>query len=728
MRMKAVLAVALSFLVSVLATAAAAQTPPGTSGQGASPSPESVKGTLCFLSAGKLVNCAGTSELALPAEPAETARPFVWTSDDGSRVAAGTLAAKGDTIDLAAKEWRNAALRVAGDTAHGWPQDAAFRLTTPERKEWSWSLPARTIKRLTTLTLPPGRYALTVSAEHHRAAVRQFAVGETEARVSIGDITLAPLVVVNALVVTHREDREVPLGGATVTASLFAGPGPGDVKLLMTTGDDGRVHAELPPARGEVVLLIAHPGLVTKAIAVSVEPGDKDYGRVLLLPGTQLKVHLVRPDLEERKLTVDLRRQDEKYEKTELGTRTLGPHEDDLVFDDLAPAEHFVVVNGTQPLEHISKQVTIEEGKPGTLEIEIKPFTLDGLVRYGGEPLTDGKVGLSAPAIWRAEVPLDGAGRFGGTMWQRGKFSAYVSNQALFGTPFFTDSHPHGDADPTAWTIDVPKRLISGRVLDEATKEPLPKARMMVRAVFNPSWLTFDGNVQIADDGTYRVLTLKPGDWSLLVTAQGYLPANPHFQVTDTDGSRNYDVLLSQGSSQALELTWPDGAPVAGADVMEGSLGRGLFQQMQRSNPSGHVAMRGRPGDTQTVYVSPREGSLAIIHVTYGREDGKPLHMTVPLPAGTLRVLAVDESGAPALTTCLLRWNGEVLLPDALMHHGSDRSLAKGEHLYVRMPAGVYEVWPIEYGQNVPPALQPARADLASGEASATVVVPPKAH
>ena len=44
------------------------------------------------------------------------------------------------------------------------------------------------------------------------------------------------------------------------------------------------------------------------------------------------------------------------------------------------------------------------------------------------------------------------------------------------------------------------------------------------------------------------------------------------------------------------------------------------------------------------------------------------------------------------------------------------------------MPACVYEIWPVEYGQNVPPMQQPARVDLASGEAAVKVVVPPKVH
>jgi hypothetical protein len=723
-------AVALLFAVSPHVSASTeAQAPAGVNGPSPAPAAESVKGTLCFLSGGKLVDCVATSGTTLHAAPVETARPFVWRSDDGSRVAVGRLDAKDDTIDLTAKQWHNAALHVSGDSAHGWPLDTTFRITTPARDDWSWPLPAKTIKRLTTLTLPPGRYALTVSAEHHRPAGRQFIVSEGDAPTTLGDVTLVPLVVVSAVVVTHHDDHEVPLGGTTVTASYYAKPGSRDLKLLATAGDDGRIRAEMPPSPGEITLLFAHPGFATKTAMVSVEPGDKDFGRVLLLPGTRLKVHVVRPDLEERKLTVDLRRKDERYEKTDLGSRTLGPHEDDLDFEDLAPAEHFVIVNGTAPLEHLARSILIQEGKPEALEIEIKPFMLDGQVRYGGEALTEGSVGLQQPAVWRAELPLDNTGHFGGTMWQHDTFSAYVQNRTLFGTPYFTQSPALGDTDPTAWTIDVPKRLIAGRVLDADTKEPLAKVSMEVRAIFNAPNGTFDSSVQIAPDGSYHVLALKPGDWSLLVTADGYVPANPHFQIAEGDGSKDYDVLMSHGINQALELVWPNGAPVVNADVLEGSLGRGLFHQSLRSDSTGQVTVRGQAGETQTVFVSPREGSLAVVHVTLGRDDGKPMHVTVAPPAGTLRVHSVDDSGAPVGTNCLLRWNGEILVPDTLMHHASDSPVRiKGEHEYRLMPAGVYEVWPVAFDQIVPPTQPPAHVDLASGEAAVTVVVPTKMH
>src|SRR5260221_2228602 len=296
MRMKAALNTVVALLLAVNLQVFAstevqteAQTPAGASGETPAPAAESGKGTLCFLSGGKLAGCAATSGTTLHAEPAETGRLFVWTSDDGSRVAVGRLDTKGDTIELTAKQWHNAALRITGDPPHGWPLEATFRLTTPEHDDWSWALPAKTIKRFTTLTLTPGRYVLTVSAEHHRPVSRRFTVSEGDARMTLGDVTLAPLVVVNAVVITRHDDREVPLGGTTVTASYIPKPGARDTKLLGTAGDDGRIRVEMPLALGEITLLFAHPGFATKAMTVSVEPGDKDYGRVLLLPGTALK-------------------------------------------------------------------------------------------------------------------------------------------------------------------------------------------------------------------------------------------------------------------------------------------------------------------------------------------------------------------------------------------------------------------------------------------------------
>lgn len=674
---------------------------------------EEPKGTLCFVTGGKLTNCSSS----LHVEPSDTARLFVWTSDDGTRVAAGTLPAKADAIDLAAKAWHAVAVRVTGNAAHGWPLETTFRLSTPERDEWLWSVPAKSIKRFATLLLAPGRYLLTATAEHHNPLSRPVSV-TGDARLNV-DMPLMPLIVVSGMVVTHEKDRDVPLGGATIHYSSGVPGGSPELKLLSTTGDDGRFRTELPPARFAVMLLIAKGGYATKSIDVAREPGDKDYGPIVLTPGTTLKVHITRPDLEDRKLTVTLLRTDEKYEKTQLATRTLEAREDELTFDDLAPAEHFVVVRGSEPLERTEKSITLKEGKADVLEIEIRPFRLDGHVRFGGEPLTEGKVGLSDRQVWRTDVAIDAAGHFGGSMWQRGKLSAWVSNPA-FGTPYFAESPSLGDADPSVWDIDVPKRVISGRVLDEETKQPLAVApRMSARAIFTGG--TFDGNVEVAPDGTYHVLAVHPGDWSLLVNADGYMMANPHITIAEADGPKTLDVLMSRGTSQELELAWPNGAPVAGAYVTEGSLGRGLWRQRRQSDPNGHVAVRGRAGETQTVYVAPVDGSFAVAHVTFGREAGKTIHVTVPPPAGTLRIHGVDASGAPArFSSYLLRWNGELVLPDALALLGVKRP-AREELEIPRLPAGVYEIWLVPFGQNVPPTTPPVRVDLAAGDVDVNV-------
>lgn len=678
---------------------------------------EEPKGTLCFITGGKLTNCSSS----LHVDPADAARLFVWTSDDGARVAAGTLPAKANAIDLGTKEWHAVRLQVAGDVAHGWPLEASFRLGTPERNEWRWSVPAKSIKRFATLLLPPGRYALMTTAEHHVPATRTFTVAG-DAPVNV-DVTLAPLIVVSGLVVTPGKEHDLPLGGATVTMSSGRPETP-EVKLLATTSDDGRFRAELPASRFAITLLVAHAGYATKSIDVGRDPGDRDFGRILLAPGATLKVHVTRPDLEDRKLTVTLLRTDEKYEKTQLATRTLDAREDELTFDDLAPAEHFVVVSGSGPLERIEKSVTIKERQPESLDVEVKPYTLDGHVRFGGEALTEGKVGVNDRQVWRAEVPLDSTGHFGGSMWQRGTFSGWVSNAGLLGTPYFTESPALGDADPTTWTIDVPKRLISGRILDEETKQPLTvKPHVMVRAIFADHG-TFDSNVELPADGTYHVLALKPGDWSVLVTADGYLSANPHIQIAEGDGSKNLDVLMSHGTSQVLELTWPNGAPVANARVMSGSLGRGLWQQQERSDLTGHVTVKGGEREVLTVYVAPAEGSLAVVRVTFGSQADKPLHVTVPPPAGALRIHSADPDGVPQGTNVLVRWNGELIIPDAMRADDRGAPRVNGEVVFPRMPAGVYEIWPVAFGQTLPPAQAPVRVDLASGDVTANLVVP----
>jgi Carboxypeptidase regulatory-like domain len=639
-----------------------------------------VKGSLCFGN-----DCTSVSGTQLDVAPATTPRHFTWRADDGSRIVLGILDANAKSVDLAAKEWREVALRIAGEPRRAWPVDVRL-LVQHARDEWPLVLDAKMVNKLTTLALPPGRYTLRLEAEHYHDAGRPIDVAKT-ARLDLHEIRLRPLPLVTGRVVITGKDGDQPLSGATIADDL-ANP-------LGTSDGTGAFRVELTP-RGTGAIVVAHPGYAPKTVKLDFTEGDKDAGVVRLTSGQPLTVHVIRPnDLALRKLTVSLYRVDTSWQPTKLASRELAPNEDEVRFDEVSPAMHVLVVNGDGPLEWLSQEVKVEEGKAATAEVTIAPFTLRGEVHFGDEPLAAGGIELSAtPQVWRVVQDLDANGHFGGVMWQHGVVGGWVNGPQL-GTGVFRDS-PELGADPSTWSIQIPKRLVHGRIYDAETKQPVPHISADMRAVRAMGMLPVD------DDGSYRIVAIEPGTYEVFVNAEGYMKATATVTIAENDGSKELDVPLTRGAAQALELRWPDGTPVSAAHLCDTPIGNGICRFDYFSSRSGVATIRGVKGETRTLYVLPREGSLGVVRVAIGGDDAKPVAATIAPPAGTLRI---TFKGPPA--TVAVRWNGEPIPSDILISRFLN-AWNGHELVWDHVPAGAYELSAAGHA--------PVRVGVATGE------------
>lgn len=675
-----------------------------------------LRGTLCFVSNEKLVDCASTTGTKLRTEPKEAARAFVWTSDDGKRAAAGTLAAKAEAIDLNEKEWHNVTLHVIGDRGRGWPLDTRFALD----RTWFWIEPGRLMTKLATLSLPAGKHALKISAEHHAEASRSFDL-RTQAVINAGEVRLIALPLVTGTIITTSEGKDVPVAGAFISSANGV--------LLTKSDDTGAFRYELRAPRPDAVV-VSREGFASRLLKLEKNDGDKNLGTIRLSRGATLKVSVTRPpDLDTRRLTVTLLQLSETFsEPVTLATRELPVHESELSFENVGQGRYYVLISGSEPLERLAQEVTVGSAEPASVSMEIRPYTLNAHVQFGSEPMTDGNVYVTPRTrAWRAIRTLDGRGSFGGIAWQRGSFSGIVEAPAVLGSAILVDS-PALDSDPAEWTITIPKRLITGRVIDAATSQPLPKAEITLRGTLASS-VTMMLGIDLDGDGHFQILAAQPGEYQINVSLEGYMHAVRSITVADNDPSRDIEIALVHGSTQSLDLSWPNGSAVANAQILEGRIGNGLFNQRTQSDATGHVTLLGTPGSVQTVYVLPVEGSIAVVHVTIGSDDSKPVQAVVPLPVGGLHVVGVDADGAPAVAGYVVRWNGELLDPDVMMSRNRPGP-ASNERIIAPMPAGVYELWPVT---SVGEAYQivaagggstpPARVDLASGEVEIRVVV-----
>ena len=673
-------------------------------------------GTLCVLSNGKLTNCTPTTEALIKLQPAVEARRLVWTSDDGKRLAMAMVPVSAETLDLG--KLRDVTLHVSGDPTRRWPADVRIGFG----RDGVVTVPAKSVAKLTTISLPPARYALTFQAEHHATATRNIDLASNE-RVDAGEVRLRPLPLLTGTVVTPKEGKDVPLSGADLS---FSAPKLRVPPHLATTDDKGVFRAELPEGAPDVVV-VSYAGLGSKTISLDRRGSDANLGTIRLLPGVVLTVKVVRPtELRAKPLNVTLYRRDQGfYEPTHVAARELATTADEVTFDNLAPAEHTVIVEGNGPLERIDVPVTVEEGKPAAVEVRIEPYTLTGRVTFGGDPLDNAKVEVSPNGqIWRAPLTSSADGSFGGTAWQHGKLHGSVLDARL-GTVYFSDS-PELGADPSVWNIDIKKRTISGRVYDAETKAPFARAELTEAAVLlaDNRQIPYRGNVHADEDGNFTILAAWPGRYELRFAPADYVPKRIILEIADEDGAKQADLAMEHGTKQALMLRWPDGAPIANATIYDGNAPEpGGLPPTYRSDAAGAAAIRGTKGEVHTLYVLPVEGSIAVVHLPIGDSDAKPVDAVVGRPAGALRVVGVDPDGKPALGAIVLRYNGDFIPPDIVMRRYGGPSEAPGERLLDRLPAGMYEVW-VSRQWTLPTEPAMAKVGISTGEERVQITVP----
>jgi hypothetical protein len=676
------------------------------------------KGTICFGS-----DCTPSTGSTFDVKPADTERRFVWTSNDASNIVLGTLAAKGSSIDLDSKDARNVTLSVRGEARRQWPLETRFEITESKDHLWRWSVPAKLTGKPMSIRVPRGSYTMRVGAEHHKVDRRSLKVDSKD--VALNQITLAPLPAVSGRVVTMKKsDDKEPQETAVAGAQLARGNG----KLLTSTNEQGAFRAELAeavtdePETKEIVIM--SPGLGTRVFPLNIVSADTDLGVIMLSSGVKLTVRIDRSEsVKSKTLSVQLTEPSKtQYQNTSIATRELKAGNDDLVFADLSAGTYYLTLNGDGVLEHLTTPIPIKS-EDVSEEIRLSPFVLQGSVHFGSEPVRGGTVVVvDTHRAWTGDKTIDGEGRFGGPMWQREDIGGWVGSKETGNLP--VDHPPKLIGDPAAWDITFKRRLISGRVFDEETKEPIPQASLGMQLIATSS--SVSAPVHISDDGTYSIAATRDGTYDLSADAPDHVSATATIEIAEQDESKTADFPLSRGTEQVINFFWPGGEPVANATVMEGVLSDGFNAAWTgATDATGQLKFRIRRGETKTLFVVPAEGSFAPVHVIAA--DGKPMRVVVPQPAASLVINFVDGEKKPVTAAAAMRWNGE-WLPGSVVSTLNRQRIGNGSLRYPLLPAGSYEVWGFRGTRRPlnPPTRDPVRIGLSTGEQTVEITVPPQ--
>jgi hypothetical protein len=681
---------------------------------------EPEKGTICFGT-----DCTPTTGVTFDVKPADVERRFVWTSADGSGFILGTLAAKATSVDLQQKDARNLTFSARGDVQRGWPVETRFAIAAGKDSGWRWDVPARVMAKPVSIRLPRGAYSMQIAAAHHKPDRRSIKIDAVDLPVQV---ILAPLPVVTGRVVTmkksgdDKEPKETPVAGAQIARI--------DAKVVGSANEQGAFRIEVTDPSTEE-LVISSPGLGTRLLPLHITSADADLGVIRLSSGVKLSIHIARADsVRSKPLHVQLTEASPaQYENTNITTRELKAGDDDLVFTDLSEGEYYVTLSGDGPLEKLTTVIPIK-AEDVSKEIRLRPFRLQGTVRLGNEPLRNGKVGVNERHhTWTAESPIDGEGHFGGSMWQSEGIGGWVNTKETGALP--VDHDPTLEGDPATWDITFRRRLISGRIFDADTKDPIAQAGLHLEletksqsSAGQSGYSRLYSTVHVGDDGSYSMVATKDGIYDLAVTAPEHVAQKTTIEIGAESESKTVDFPLSKGIEQIIDFVWPNGDPVANAIVIEGVSRDGHNAAwMGGTDPSGRLKLRMRAGETKTLFVVPSEGSFAALHVL--GDEAKPMRVVVPQPAASLVLTFKDAEQKTVGAFVAMRWNGE-WVPGSVVGR-LKLSRADGGGLRVALlPAGSYELWGFRGPQPpfAPPPREPLHVGLSSAEQTVEITVP----
>ena len=266
---------------------------------------------------------------------------------------------------------------------------------------------------------------------------------------------------------------------------------------------------------------------------------------------------------------------------------------------------------------------------------------------------------------------------------------------------------------------------LAGSVRDDQGK---PVAKAEIEVEIDPVMMGRGGyevrSGETLEDGTFELRAVAAGKLKLLVSADGKLDDSLEVQLEEGERRGDLAIVLGSGSAIAGRVRWPDGSPVADAEV------RVEFDPASLSGMSAFNAMRGASGEGKTdaqgnfevhglgkgpflVRASlEKDGATWRARKSPIAPDTRDVELELQAPLG-LAGRVVDDAGAPVTkfsvraatrTNSFLRGMGSEtaqddfedeqgrftlsgMAPGAWTLHASGEGYGRGDELELELPA-----------------------------------------
>jgi|GEM_PF-669016 len=619
--------------------------------------------------------CQSVNEIPGTVAPSDTVRDFVWISSDLKQIATGTIQAGANVLSLPSASQHHKLAPRLSDGATRATLDFELRC---QDLTWKW-----TVKRIPVagvdLRHPGSGCTLLLKSNGYRSVERQLR------EVEVGNVFLQKIPVLSGTVIDAK--TAIPLRDARVYLPN------GD--SLAVTDRKGSFRAPVADLWPQFVR-VSMAGYAKRTVLLPKAVADTELS-VRLSKGGSLTISLV-PPLGQEEVAWEVRRLLAGSPGDELAhSGRLPGGQKEAFVDALESGKYRVIVAGANPLQRIGKLVTLSEGGETEAVMQISPSVLDVAVRYDDKPLAGATVRVQPEdRSWTSSVTTDSEGSVTEEVWQRGTYVAIVTRLPLI--PFWRETEHIDDGDKNRWSISVPNRRLLGRVLDDSSGQPIRDARIEV-TMKNGDHSNFV-MLRSGEDGRFELGAFPAGSYMLAVSKSGYQSSETSWiTVDETATDQTPQVQLKAAGNRPAVVTNAFGAPVSAAVYVSTRNGTEL---VGATDENGRILLPVSPEDYGMVFVLPRSGSIGVARFEPLAKGADDILVRVPEGNASLEIDCETTSGA-ALTgvAVLIRING-VLLPIPVwegMVNYQGLPMFSDDHgrlLLTHLPAGRYEIWPLD--------------------------------
>lgn len=401
-------------------------------------------------------------------------------------------------------------------------------------------------------------------------------------------------------------------------------------------------------------------------------------------------------------------------------SKRLAAGESAATFTGLAEGLYLVLARGPQPLQRLGAKANVGSSG-GAVRLTLPKAKTSLRVTLAGRPVPRAAVLLTEDELlWDTRLEVGDDGRLEGALWQPGLYVASVWRNRD-AAPYVADVTL--SAKPL--TIDVPDRLVTGRVLGEDGR-PIAGAKVILRT--QGDHLNLTAGTSSASDGRFEFFGVREGAQALRAKAPSYLESDvATFELLGAPARHALDLTLVRGTQRTVRVVDTHSAPIGGATLF--AVCDGHIKSTALTDAQGQAEVALPDAGACSIFALPEEGSLAVVEVA--RKD--PLIVRVREGSSSLKLSLKTENGKAFSDVWLLMRIDGVVVPPAVAHQLFIRGLRlmtnpEGSISLAHIPPGTYDFWPYRWqteGQMLYESAwamaAPISLHVVSGENTATV-------